>query len=161
MKRLLLATSLALLSLSSAAVLAAPGHGHGQKDGQGQGDEGGNGKDHGDKDKDHGNKDRGDRNEGDHHDRWARDYRHGDRDDRGNRYAYGHRAHHDNGRHLGQFRRGERVPDMYMQQRYYVNDYRAYHLAPPPRGYRWVRPDDGRYLLISTTTGLISQLLGY
>lgn len=147
MKRLLLATSIALLSLSSVAVLAAPGHGHGQ----GQGDKGGNG--HGDKD--HGNKDRGDRNDdGDHDRRWARD-------DRGNRYAYGHRGHHDNGRHLGQFRRGERVPDMYMQQRYYVNDYRAYHLAPPPRGYRWVRPDDGRYLLISTTTGLISQLLGY
>ena len=158
MKRLLLATSIALLSLSSAAVLAAPGHGHGQKDSQGQGDEGGNGNDYGDKDhgkKDHGKKDHGDRNDGGERDRrWARD-------DRGNRYAYGHRAHHDNGRHLGQFRRGERVPDMYMQQRYYVTDYRAYHLAPPPSGYRWVRPDDGRYLLISTATGLISQMLGY
>ena len=147
MKRLLLATSIALLSLSSAAALAAPGHGHGhgQKDGQGQGNQG-----------DHGNRnDRGDNDRGDN-DR-------GDNDQRGHRYAYarGHRAHHDNGLHLGQFRRGERVPDMYMQQRYYVNDYRAYHLAPPPRGYRWVRPDDGRYLLISTTTGLISQLLGY
>lgn len=154
MKRLLLATSIGLLSLSSAAALAAPGHGHGQQDGQGQSDERGNGKDdHGKKD--HGKKDHNDRNGDGNQDRhWARD-------DRGNRYAYGHRAHHDNGRHLGQFRRGERVPDMYMQQRYYVTDYRAYHLAPPPSGYRWVRPDDGRYLLISTATGLISQMLGY
>lgn len=74
------------------------------------------------------------------------------------------KGHHDNGRHLGQhkqaFRRGQRIPVMYMQPRYYVQDYRVYHLAPPPRGYHWVRPDDGRYLLISTATGLISQILG-
>ena len=50
---------------------------------------------------------------------------------------------------------------MYRQQRYYVRDYRAYNLAPPPQGYRWVRPDNGRYLLISNATGLISQILGY
>ena len=74
------------------------------------------------------------------------------------------RGHHDNGRHLGHdkqaFRRGERVPVIYLQPRYYVADYRVYHLAPPPRGYRWVRPDDGRFLLIATATGLISQILG-
>jgi Ni/Co efflux regulator RcnB len=97
--------------------------------------------------------------------------RDGDHDGhRSHRHAYRHhhwqaehREHHDNGLHLGQhkFARGERLPDAYMQQRYYVEDYRVYHLAPPPRGYRWVRPDDGRYLLISTATGLISQILGY
>jgi Ni/Co efflux regulator RcnB len=72
---------------------------------------------------------------------------------------------HDNGRHLGErrqaFRRGEHVPTVYLQQQYYVRDYRSYHLAPPPRGYRWVRPADGHYLLIASATGLISQLLGY
>ena len=168
MKRLLLATSIALLSLSSAAVLAAPGHGHGHGQSQGN-DQGRNedrGGDHGDRNDNNRQDDRGgdrDRNDNDRHDgrRWARAHHRGDRDQNGNRYAYGHRAHHDNGLHLGQFRRGERVPSQYMQQRYYVTDYRAYNLAPPPVGYRWVRPDNNRYLLISTATGLISQMLGY
>ena len=83
-------------------------------------------------------------------------------DDRRHDRRYGQ---HDNGRHLGwqkqAFRRGERVPVMYLQPQYYVQDYRSYRLAPPPRGYRWVRPADDRYLLIQTTTGLISQMLGY
>lgn len=117
MKRLLLATSIAVMCLSSTAVFAAQGHGGHDKHGQ----------------------------------RLAQ--------------AHGKKAPHDNGLHLGQqkqaFRRGQRVPVIYMQPRYYVQDYRVYHLAPPPRGYRWVRPDDGRYLLISTATGLISQILGY
>lgn len=74
---------------------------------------------------------------------------------------------HDNGRHLGwykqSFRRGQRVPVVYMAPRYYVNDYRAYRLAPPPRGYRWVRPyqDSNEYLLVQVATGVIMQVLGY
>ena len=123
MKRLLLASSLALM-LSSTAVLAAPGHGHG----------GG----HGDYGRSSHDWSRGD----DHH--W--------------------RGDHDNGRHLGEyrrFRRGERVPVVYLQPRYYVNDWRAYHLAPPPLGYRWVRPVDGHFLLVAATTGLIAEMLGY
>jgi Ni/Co efflux regulator RcnB len=141
MKILLLAASLSLALLSPLA-LAQPKHGggHGQSNDQGEGDHGHHG------------------NRGGDHDRGNRDG-----DDRGHRYAYGHRYHHDNGRHLGQYKfaRGQRVPTIYMQPRYYVEDYRVYNLAPPPRGYRWVRPDDGRYLLISTATGLISQILGY
>jgi Ni/Co efflux regulator RcnB len=79
----------------------------------------------------------------------------------------GHDRRHDNGRHLGwykqSFRRGQRVPVVYLQPRYYVNDYRAYRLAPPPRGYRWVRPyqDSNEYLLVQVATGLIMQVLGY
>jgi Ni/Co efflux regulator RcnB len=74
---------------------------------------------------------------------------------------------HDNGRHLGwqkqSFRRGQRVPVVYLAPRYYVNDYRAYRLAPPPRGYRWVRPynDSNEYLLVQVATGVIMQVLGY
>jgi Ni/Co efflux regulator RcnB len=144
MKRFLLASSISLMLLSSAA-MAAPGHGHG---GGGEG---------------HGNPHAG---QAVHGDRWAHDGDNDNRHDRykrGHRYAKGHRAHHDNGLHLGQykFERGERVPSMYMERRYYVEDYNAYNLAPPPTGYRWVRPDTGRYLLISTATGLISQMLGY
>lgn len=76
-------------------------------------------------------------------------------------------APHDNGRHLGwykqQWRRGERVPVVYLQPRYVIDDYRAYRLAPPPAGYGWVRPypDSDKYLLVQLATGLIAQVLGY
>jgi Ni/Co efflux regulator RcnB len=157
MKSLLLAASVSLLlsaALLSPSVSAEPGHGggHGNSHDNG-GDKHDRGNDHGDRG------DRGDR--GDEGDRGERGHWSGDGD--GHRYAYGHRAHHDNGLHLGQhkFERGERLPYIYRQQRYYVRDYRAYNLEPPPRGYRWVQPESGRYLLISTATGLISQLLGY
>ena len=145
MKRFLLASSISLMLLSTAA-MAAPGHGNGKGHGAGNPHA----------------------NQSSHHDgdRWAHDddndgNRHHSK--HGYRYANGHRTHHDNGLHLGQhkFERGQRVPSMYMERRYYVEDYTTYNLAPPPRGYRWVRPDNGRYLLISTATGLISQILGY
>ena len=72
---------------------------------------------------------------------------------------------HDNGLHLGwykqQWRRGDRIPVAYLEPRYYINDYRDYGLAPPPAGYRWVRPMDDRYLLVQVATGLILDALGY
>ncbi|MEO6138818.1 MAG: RcnB family protein [Luteimonas sp.] len=150
MKSLLLAASVSLLlstALLSPSVSAEPGHG------------GGHGHSHDNGGDKHERGDRGDR--GDDRDRGERGRWSGDR--HGHRYAYGHGGYHDNGLHRGhyKFERGERVPYIYRQQRYYVRDYRAYHLAPPPRGYRWVQPESGRYLLISTATGLISQLLGY
>ena len=76
---------------------------------------------------------------------------------------------HDNGRHLGQYKnqhkkwaRGERLPRTYLVQRYYVNDYRSYRLAPPPRGMVWVRPynDSNEFYLVQAATGLVSQILG-
>jgi Ni/Co efflux regulator RcnB len=88
-----------------------------------------------------------------------------DRDRHG--YYDGHKdkGKHDNGHHYGQvkkaYRRGDYVPQAYWAPRYYVNDYRSYRLAPPPRGYRWVRPQDDRYLLVEIATGVISQALGY
>jgi Ni/Co efflux regulator RcnB len=131
MKRLLLTTSIAVLLLSSAAAMA----------------------------RDHG-KDKHDRY-GD--DRYGYNDRGRDDDDRYDR-RYDDRRH-DNGRHLGQikqgYRRGMRAPAVYLQPRYYVTDYRRYHLAAPPRGYRWVRPADDRYLLVEVASGLISQALGY
>ncbi|GAB3380129.1 RcnB family protein [Lysobacter fragariae] len=76
--------------------------------------------------------------------------------------AYGH---HDQGRHLGwykqQWKRGDRVVWVDIEPRYYVDDYRAYRLSPPPEGYRWVQPMDDRYLLVEVATGLIAQALGY
>jgi Ni/Co efflux regulator RcnB len=76
---------------------------------------------------------------------WSQDHgRHGHdrRDRRGDdrydarydaRYQHDRRPvyRHDNGRHLGWYKRGGRVPVVYLQPRYYVTDYRAYDLAPP------------------------------
>ncbi|MEP6634297.1 MAG: RcnB family protein [Luteimonas sp.] len=148
MKRSMLTVSIAALLLSSLfSLTAAADRGHGR----------GHDNDRYDQDYD---RHRDDHRYGDHDDhdgRNDRDWR--DDHDRDDHYR------HDNGRHLGwqkhDFRRGQRVPVVYLQPRYYVNDYRAYRLAPPPRGYRWVRPDDGGYLLVQATTGLIAQILGY
>jgi len=74
-------------------------------------------------------------------------------------------GHHDNGLHLGQYKhwaRGERLPSLYLQPRYYISDYRAYRLAPPPQGYVWVRPyqDAQTYYMVQLATGLVSQIFG-
>ncbi|MBB3308864.1 Ni/Co efflux regulator RcnB [Rhizobium sp. BK196] len=39
-----------------------------------------------------------------------------------------------------------------------VRDYRRYRLAPPPRGYHWVKADND-YLLVGVATGLISSIV--
>lgn len=58
--------------------------------------------------------------------------------------------------------RGEYLPREYLAGPYYVRDYDAYDLAPPPRGYGWVRPDprDDRYYLVQLATGVIARILG-
>lgn len=72
---------------------------------------------------------------------------------------------HDNGLHLGwrkqAWKRGDRIQIEHIEPAYYVDDYVVYDLAPPPQGYRWVRPMDDRYLLVQVATGLISDALGY
>ena len=141
MKRLMLAASLAL-ALSPALASAAPapdGHGNDHRSSQ---------------------QHRGDRHDDRDHDR-NRGY--------DARYAHDRRPEyrHDNGRHLGwykqSYRRGQRVPVVYLQPRYYVNDYGRYGLVAPPRGYRWVQPyqNSQEYLLVQVATGLIAQVLGY
>jgi Ni/Co efflux regulator RcnB len=126
MKRLLLATALAALVLSSPVFAGDHGHGHGH----------GHGYDH-DDDRDH--------------DRDRDDYRRWDDDD-----------HHDNGRHEGWYKpyhRGDRIDVVYLQPRYYVPDYRVYHLAPPPPGHRYIRYPDGRVLLVAIASGVIADII--
>jgi len=155
MKRLLLASSVALMLLSAAAFAAPRDGGHDDR-----AQSWNRGHDRDDHDRDHDWRDRDDHRWNDHdrdgrywsdrHDGWWADRRY---------------EGHDNGLHRGYYRRsfrhGERVPVVYLQPRYYVDDYWSYHLAPPPRGYRWIRPVDGRFILIAATTGLIAEVLGY
>ena len=66
---------------------------------------------------------------------------------------------YDRGRHEGWYRRGGRVPADYRGGRYVVTDWRHDHLREPPRGYHWVRSDNGDFLLVAITTGIIADLL--
>jgi Ni/Co efflux regulator RcnB len=77
---------------------------------------------------------------------------HGDGDDDDQGYY-----RHDNGRHEG-WKKGGRVEVVYLQPRYYVEDYRVVHLAPPPPGHRWILVD-GRYMLVAIATGVIADIL--
>jgi Ni/Co efflux regulator RcnB len=53
---------------------------------------------------------------------------------------------------------GERLPPIYITERYYVVDPFRYDLPPAPYGYRWMRIGD-QFYLAQTETGLISQVI--
>ena len=73
--------------------------------------------------------------------------------------------HHDDhdghppGKHKGWHKQDYRRGVVYVEKRIYVDDYRHYHLAPPPHGHRWVRSPDGKYVLIAVATGIIADIL--
>ncbi|GAB3097417.1 RcnB family protein [Lysobacter terrae] len=89
--------------------------------------------------------------DGDHH-RHRHHHDHDDDDDDDDGYRE-YRHHH------REYRRGERIEVVYMEPRYYVDDYEYYHLRQPPRGHRWVRDEDGRFILVAVATGIIADIL--
>lgn len=80
-----------------------------------------------------------------------------------NRGNHGHGGNYsgmyDRGRHEGWYRRGGYVPTEYRGGSYVVTDWRSHHLRQPPRGYRYVRSDNGDFLLVAITTGIIASIL--
>ena len=98
------------------------------------------------------------------HDR-HHDHRHDRRDHRDDRRDYREyrkdvrQAYRQDQRDYRRWARGQYIPRDYMASRYYINDYRSYRLAPPPRGYAWVRPyqNDDTYYMVQLATGLIAQ----
>jgi Ni/Co efflux regulator RcnB len=54
---------------------------------------------------------------------------------------------------------GGYVPYAYRARHYWVNDWQAYNLAPPPYGYTWVETDTGDFLLMALATGLIASAI--
>jgi len=40
-----------------------------------------------------------------------------------------------------------------------LDDWRGHHLRKPPRGYRWVQTDDGDFILVAITSGIILDLM--
>ncbi|HZX75742.1 RcnB family protein [Lysobacter sp.] len=89
---------------------------------------------------------------GKHHDHDRDRHDHHDHDD-------DHHHGHDRGRKNGHYKHDYRRGVMYVERRVYVDDYDRYHLHAPPRGHRWVRSDDGRYVLIAVATGIIADVL--
>ena len=95
-----------------------------------------------------------DRDHGHHDDRHDRDDRHDNRRYEQVRYT----NWHDRGRHEGWYKRGGYLPVEY-RTRYVVTDWRRDRLREPPRGYHWVRSDNGDFLLVAIASGVIIDLL--
>lgn len=72
-----------------------------------------------------------------------------------------HRGMYDHGRNEGWYKRGGHVPTEYRGGSYVVNDWRGQHLRQPPRGYHYVRSDNGDFLLVAITTGVIANILAH
>jgi Ni/Co efflux regulator RcnB len=83
--------------------------------------------------------------------------------DHGQGHGYGHQQHyrgmHDQGQHEGWYRQGGRVPENYRGGGYVVNDWRHSRLREPPRGYHYVRSDNGDFLLVAISTGIIASII--
>lgn len=70
-----------------------------------------------------------------------------------------YRGMYDQGRHEGWYKRGGYVPQPYRNSRYVVSDWRRYRLKPPPRGYQYIRSDNGDFLLAAVATGAIISII--
>lgn len=57
-----------------------------------------------------------------------------------------------------EFRRGGYIPREYRNPTYVINDYRPYHLSPPPRNHQWVQVG-ADYVLIAIATGIIANIV--
>lgn len=66
---------------------------------------------------------------------------------------YGYRGYE------GRWRTGQRYP-YYRDSGYYVNDYRAYGLPAPRRGYRYYRTDNGDIVMAAVASGVIGLIIG-
>jgi len=67
------------------------------------------------------------------------------------RYSYPH------GHRISSWYVGAYLPPAYFAPSYYIDHY-YYDLAPPPRGYRWVRIDND-VVLVALASGLIADVL--
>lgn len=78
--------------------------------------------------------------------------------------SHHHDSHHDRGfydrgRHEGWYRKGGHVPTEYRHGTYVVTDWHSRRLHQPPRGYEYVRSDNGDYLLVAVATGVIASII--
>ena len=96
----------------------------------------------------------------DHDHRGYYSHHHGDDDDDDRRYYRHHgKKHKHKGWKRARYRRGDRIEVVHVERRDYVDDYEHYHLRRPPHGHRWIRTDDGKYLLVAVASGIIADIL--
>lgn len=93
---------------------------------------------------------------------WDRSDRH-DRSDRRDDRRGGNRWHTWGGQYgyngyRGRWRTGQRYTN-WRNSRYYVNDYGAYGLPAPRRGYRYYRDNNGDIVMAAIATGVIASIL--
>jgi Ni/Co efflux regulator RcnB len=91
----------------------------------------------------------------DHHDR---NDNHRDDNHRDDNHQH-QRGMYERGHSEGWYRKGGHMPTEYRGNTYVVSDWRARHLRQPPRGYHYVRSDNGDILLVAVTTGIIASIL--
>ncbi|WP_175962861.1 RcnB family protein [Burkholderia pyrrocinia] len=53
--------------------------------------------------------------------------------------------------------KGDRLPSEFRDRQYVIDDWRGYHLSPPPRGYHWVGVG-GDHLLVQIGSGIVLQI---
>lgn len=139
-----LAATTALTGVMSAGVAAAqPGH-------YDHDDRGHDRRDHHRRDWDR------DHHRGSDHRDWDRWYNH-DRWSHGGHHYYGGRYGYNGYR--GHWRTGQRFP-YWRDNRYVIEDYRAYRLPPPRAGYRYYRDDDGDIVMAAIASGAIGLIVG-
>ncbi len=171
MNKLLVMTSALLLAAATATpAVSFAGDNDKGKSKSAQNNQGVNG--HGVNDSKHGGKHvdrRSDKKGGrdkrdDHHDH-ATDFNdRNDRQDRHDNRYYAKKRFRNSARYIAprdyrpaRYIVGNSLPPGYYDNNYYVN-HNSYSLAPPPRGYQWVRVDNDVYL-VSTGNGQIRDIL--
>ncbi|MGH8158218.1 MAG: RcnB family protein [Rhodanobacter sp.] len=70
-----------------------------------------------------------------------------------------HRSMYERGHSEGWYKRGGHMPAEYRGDSYVVSNWRGEHLRAPPRGYHYVRSDNGDFILVAITTGVIASII--
>jgi Ni/Co efflux regulator RcnB len=69
------------------------------------------------------------------------------------------RSMSERGHSEGWYKKGGHMPTEYRGGSYAVNDWQSEHLRAPPRGYHYVRSDNGDFILVAITTGVIAGII--
>ena len=69
------------------------------------------------------------------------------------------RSMSERGHSEGWYKKGGKMPAEYRGGSYAVTDWQSEHLSAPPRGYHYVRSDNGDFILGAITTGVIASII--
>ena len=70
-----------------------------------------------------------------------------------------HHSMYERGHSEGWYKKGGHLPPEYRGGSYAVNDWHSEHLREPPHGYHYVRSDNGDFILVAITTGVIASII--